>query len=301
MSPALSRLPAALLLSSLRLAISIPYQTFAAGIPTAATAQRSWTINLKEADIQEFIEQVAQITGETFVIDPRVKGQVSVISSTPLSRSEVYQLFLSVLTTHGFSIITQDDQARIIPSAEAHAQANAGPSAPDNLETRLIQVQQGSAAELIPLIRPLMPQNSHLASVSSSNALIISDSHANIQRIQKLITQLDEQGAHDYSIATLQHAWVMDAAEILNSSIQRGQPQGSAGTQVIADARTNRLILLGPADARAKLLSMARLLDTPTTRSANTRVIRLRHNDARALAKTLGKISESLKGQASGV
>ena len=272
---------------------------------TAVTADSSqqeerWTINLKNADIREFIDQVAEITGETFIVDPRVKGQVSVLSKTPLTLSEVYQLFLSVMSTHGFSVVTQGDQARVIPNAEAKAEANSGGAAPGKLETSLIQVQQGSVAELIPLIRPLVPQYGHLAAVTSANALIISDRSANIARIEDLIRQLDQKGSNDYSVVNLQHAWVMDAAELLNNAMLRGQAKGSSGSQVIADARTNRLIILGPPAARAKLVGMAQLMDTPTTRSANTRVIRLRHNDAKALAETLGQISEGLKNPAGG-
>ncbi|MET1079144.1 MAG: type II secretion system secretin GspD [Pseudomonas sp.] len=295
MFPIFSRLTLALLAAGL---VVTPLTLHAAITPTPAGANQqedSWTINLKDADIREFIDQVAEITGETFVVDPRVKGQVSVVSKTPLTLSEVYQLFLSVMATHGFTLITQGEQARIIPNAEAKADAGDGPAAPDRLETRLIQVQHSAVAELIPLIRPLVPQYGHLAAVTSANALIISDRSANIARIEDLVRQLDQKGDRDYSVLNLQYAWVMDAAEVLNNALARGQAKGGSGTQVIADARTNRLILLGPPDARAKLVALAQSIDTPTTRSANTRVIRLRHNDAKALAETLGEISEGLK------
>jgi general secretion pathway protein D len=262
--------------------------------------QERWTINLKDADIGEFVDQIADITGETFVVDPRVKGQVNVISKAPLNLSEIYQLFLSVMATHGFSVITQGDQARIVPNAEAKADADGGRAAPDRLETRLIQVQHGNVAELIPLIRPLIPQYGHLAAVTSANALIISDRSANIARIEDLIHQLDQKSDNDYSVVNLQYAWVTDAAEALNASLGRGQAKGTAGAQVIADTRTNRLILLGPPAARARLIGLAKSIDTPSTRSANTRVIRLRHNDAKALATVLGEITEGLKTPAGG-
>jgi general secretion pathway protein D len=265
--------------------------------PAANQQEERWTINLKGADIREFIDQVAQITGETFIVDPRVKGQVSVVSSTQLNLSEVYQLFLSVVATHGFSVITQGEQARIVPNAEAKSDAGLGPAAPDRLETRLIQVQHGSATELIPLIRPLVPQYGHLAAVTSANAIIISDRSANIARIEDLLRQLDQKGDRDYSVLDLQYAWVMDIAEVLNNTLARGQAKDTSSSQVIADARTNRLILLGPPAARSKLVALAQSLDTPTSRSANTRVIRLRHNDAKALAETLGEISEGLQAQ----
>ncbi|GLK88423.1 type II secretion system secretin GspD [Pseudomonas turukhanskensis] len=300
----LSRLTLALLTCGL-----LGFSTAASAAITPATAsagenqqqdQERWTINLKDADIGEFVDQIADITGETFVVDPRVKGQVNVISKAPLNLSEIYQLFLSVMATHGFSVITQGDQARIVPNAEAKADAGGGRAAPDRLETRLIQVQHGNVAELIPLIRPLIPQYGHLAAVTSANALIISDRSANIARIEDLVHQLDQKSDNDYSVVNLQYAWVTDAAEALNSSLARGQAKGGAGTQVIADTRTNRLILLGPPAARARLIGLAKSIDTPSTRSANTRVIRLRHNDAKALATVLGEISEGIKNPAGG-
>jgi general secretion pathway protein D len=301
MMPIFSRLTLALLAAGLSCAALPVLASNAVSAPAAASQQQeSWTINLKGADIREFIDQVAQISGQTFIVDPRVKGQVSVVSSTALNLSEVYQLFLSVMATHGFSVITQGDQARIVPNAEAKAEANAGLAAPDRLETRLIQVQHGSANELIPLIRPLVPQYGHLAAVASANAIIISDRSANIQRIEDLLRQLDQKGNNDYSVLNLQHAWVMDTAEVLRNTVDRGQAKGSSGTQVIADGRTNRLIILGPPAARTKLLNLAQSLDTPSSRSANTRVIRLRHGDAKNLAETLGEISEKLKPETGG-
>ena len=300
MMPTLSRLTLALLAAGLSLAPLPALAVGSANSPAANQQQDSWTINLKGADIREFIDQVAQISGQTFIVDPRVKGQVSVVSSTALNLSEVYQLFLSVMATHGFSVITQGEQARIVPNAEAKAEADSGRAAPDRLETRLIQVQHGSATELIPLIRPLVPQYGHLAAVTSANAIIISDRSANIQRIEDLLRQLDQQGGNDYSVLDLQHAWVMDTAEVLRNAADRGQAKGASGTQVIADGRSNRLIILGPAAARSRLLALAQSLDTPASRSANTRVIRLRHGDAKSLAETLGELSEKLKPETGG-
>ena len=300
MTPILSRLTFALLAAGLACSPLPLSAAVNAVTPSASQQEESWTINLKGADIREFIDQVAQISGQTFVVDPRVKGQVSVVSNTALNLTEVYQLFLSVMATHGFSVITQGDQARIVPNAEAKADADSGRAAPDRLETRLIQVQHGSATELIPLIRPLIPQYGHLAAVSSANAIIISDRSANIERIEDLLRQLDQKGQNDYSVLNLQHAWVMDTAEVLRSAIDRGQAKGATGTQVVADGRTNRLILLGPPAARAKLMALAKSLDTPTSRSANTRVIRLRHSDAKSLAEPLGEISEKLKPESGG-
>lgn len=270
------------------------------GLPTAASAEQAeerWTINMRDADINDFVEQIANISGQTLILDPRIKGQVSVISQAPLNLTEVYQLFLSVMATHGYSVLTEGDQARIVPNAEAKTESsdNANLTGPDALETRLLQVQQTPVSELIPLIRPLLPQYAHLAAVTSSNALIISDRRANIERVQDLINQLDRASDSDYSVYDMRHGWVQDAVQALQASLKQGAATSTGNTQVLADSRSNRLIFLGTPQARARLLKLAQSLDTPTSRSANTRVIRLRHGDAKRLAATLGEISAGLK------
>lgn len=260
-------------------------------------AEERWTINMRDADIEDFVEQIASISGQTLILDPRIKGQVSVISQAPLTLTEVYQLFLSVMSTHGYSVLTEGDQARIVPNAEAKTENsdNANLTGPDALETRLLQVQQTPVSELIPLIRPLLPQYAHLAAVASSNALIISDRRANIERVQDLINQLDRASDSDYSVYDMRHGWVQDAVQALQASLKQSQGSSTSNTQVLADSRSNRLIFLGTPQARARLLKLAQSLDTPTSRSANTRVIRLRHGDAKRLAATLGEISAGLK------
>ena len=266
----------------------------------AEAQQDGWTINLKDADIRAFVDHISQLTGQTFIVDPRVRGQVSVVSSTTLSLAEVYQLFLSVMATHGYSVLTQGNVARIVPNDEAKTEAGGGPRGGALLETRLIQVQHTPVSELIEQIRPLIPQYGHLAAVSSANALIISDRSANIARLEQLIRELDRAQTGDHSIVDLQYGWATDIAEVLRNTLARGEAQDTAGSQIIADSRTNRLIFTGPEQARRKLASLAKTLDTPSTRSANTRVIRLRHNDAKSLAETLGDFSETLAMPADG-
>ncbi len=299
MLPNCSR-PLIVLLAAGMLAAPLPLLAADPGIEPSDSQQDGWTINLKDADIRAFVDQISQLTGQTFIVDPRVKGQVSVVSSTTLSLPEVYQLFLSVMATHGYSVLTQGDVARIVPNAEAKSEAGGGPTGGDLLETRVIQVQHTSATELIPLIRPLVPQYGHLAAVPSANALIISDRSANIARIEDLVRQLDRAQNDDYSVVNLQYGWAVDIAEVLHNTLARGEAKDTAGAQIIADSRTNRLIFTGPEQARQKLASLAKTLDTPSTRSANTRVIRLRHNDAKSLAETLGDISERLAAPAEG-
>lgn len=252
-----------------------------------AQSEDSWTINMQSAEIRDFIEQISSISGQTFIIDPRVKGQVTVIAQQPMNIAEVYKLFLSVMSTHGFAVMPQGNQLSIIPSSEAKTTAGSR----GNLETRVLQVQHGAANDLLPLIRPLVANHGHLAAVPSSNSLIISDTPANIARIDEIIHQLDSQNQDDFSVYDLRHAWVHELAAVINGSLKNTQ---TSGAQVIADTRANRLLLLGPSEARARLLKLAQSLDTPSSRSANTRVIRLRHGDAKEMAKTLGDFGDNL-------
>jgi general secretion pathway protein D len=260
---------------------------FSHAAQSSAAPDESWTINMQSADIRDFIEQISSISGQTFIIDPRVKGQVTVVAQEPMSLAEVYKLFLSVMSTHGFAVMPQGNQLSIIPNSEAKTTAGSQ----GNLETRVLQVQHGAANDLLPLIRPLVANHGHLAAVPSSNSLIISDSPANIARIEDVIRQLDSRSQDDFSVYDLRHAWVQELAAVINSSLQN--PQAS-GAQVIADTRANRLLLLGPQEARARLLKLAQSLDTPSSRSTNTRVVRLRHGDAKELAKTLGDFGDNL-------
>ncbi|MBF2997393.1 type II secretion system protein GspD, partial [Pseudomonas aeruginosa] len=214
----------------------------------AAQEEEQWTINMKDAEIGDFIEQVSSISGQTFVVDPRVKGRVTVVSQARLSLAEVYQLFLSVLATHGYAVLPQGDQARIVPNMEARQDAaqKTVRDGPGSLETRVVQAQQTSVAELIPMIRPLVPAHGHLAAVPSANALIVSDRRANIERIEAIVRSLDRAGEHDYSIYDMRHAWVAEIAEVLDRSVTPAAGKSAATVQVLADSRSNRLVLLGP-------------------------------------------------------
>ncbi len=263
--------------------------------PVEQDSAGRWTINMRDADIRDFTEQIASISGQTLVLDPRVKGQVTVISEAPLTLSEVYQLFLSVMSTHGYAVVTQGNQAQVVPDIEARSIANSPTGrGPETLETRVLQVQQTLVSELLPLIRPLVPQHGHLAAIPSSNSLIVSDKRANIERLIALIAQVDRASSDDSVFYNLRYAWAGEVAATLNKSLR--QKAGTTSAQVIADTRTNRLLLLGPPKARERLLKLAQQLDTPPVRSANTRVIRLRHADAKELSKTLGELSEQLRG-----
>jgi len=148
-------------------------------------------LNFKDADLNVVIQTVAEITGRNFVIDPRVKGKVTVVSSRPMAADELYQVFLSVLEVHGFAAIPDGDVTRIVPAANAKQAGlpvvvdsrRGGPT--NDMITQVIQIKHVSAAQLVPVLRPLVPPQGHMAAYQATNTLIISDRAANIVRLKQ--------------------------------------------------------------------------------------------------------------------
>ncbi len=260
---------------------------------SAEDAPQQWSINMKDTDIRDFIGAVANITGDTLIVDPRVAGEVSVTTQEPMTLPEVRRLFLSVMTIHGFAVIEEDRQTRVVPNDEARVFADGRGRGPDAIETRVLTVQHGIATELLPMLRPLVPANAHLAAVPTSNALIISDRRGNIARIEALLRQLDAPRLHGHADYDVQFASVENLQKLLQASL--GASSAGSATKVLADARTNRLLIFGPEQARQRLLALARSLDVDAPRSTTTQVIRLQHGDAKQMAQTLGAIGDSIK------
>ena len=168
---------------------------------------QEFTVNLKDTDIQEFIEFVADVTGTTIVIDPAVKGKVKVVSSKPVSRAELYDLFLSILDVHGYTAVRSGEVVRVIPNKNARSapvDVISGTSViNDEYVTQVIRLENVSAAKLIPVLRPLVPQQAHMAAYAPSNAIIISDIRANIDRITQIIDRMDQSAVKETEIVQL--------------------------------------------------------------------------------------------------
>ena len=207
-------LPAAALRAALLvLALSLALVT------TAARAQE-FTVNLKETDIQELIKFVAEATGTTIVVDPSVKGKVKVVSSKPVTRSELYDLFLAILEVHGYTAVRSGGVVRVIQAKDAR-------SAPvsvrddvgvgnDEYITQVIRLENISAAKLIPVLRPLVPQQAHMAAYAPSNAIIISDTASNIERIREIIERMDRSAIQQTDIIKLRYAVAEDVVRMLD-------------------------------------------------------------------------------------
>jgi general secretion pathway protein D len=263
----------------------------------AVAADSETTLNLKDADIRALISSVSEMTGKNFVVDPRVKGKVTLISSSPTSTEHVYDIFLSVLKVHGYAAIPGGDVIKIVPDTDAKQDNIRTITATDQAQgdatiTRIIEVQNVNASQLIPILKPLMPQQAYLGAHQDSNVLIISDSAANVNRMMSIIRRIDRVSDQGLEVITIEHARASDLVKVL-TSLQRATGKGSPSTQtpisMVADERTNSILLSGDPQSRLQYRALITHLDTPGEQQGNTEVIYLRY----ALAKNLVEV---LKG-----
>lgn len=253
-------------------------------------------LNLRDAEINGLIEIVSQETGINFIVDPRVRGQVNVVSGQPVKRGELYNLFLGVLKTYGFAAVTgADGVVRILP--EVQAKENEVPtlqsdSRGDEIITHVISVKHINAGQLVRILRPLVPKGGHLAAAAESNSLVIADTAANVRRIQGLIERIDLESMEDFEIVPLDNASASDVVRVLQT-LDAPTP-GEDFTKrpgIIADQRTNTVILRGDPQSRSSLRDIIKRLDMPAEDGA-TQVHYLRYAKAEQVAEVLRGIVE---------
>lgn len=270
--------------------------------PTTQTAsQQTWTINVHKADIRAFVKQIADMTGKNFVLDPRVRAKdITVISRQPLTADEVYQLFLSVLQVNGYAAVESDDGVvKIVPNTTAKSynlpMASRVHGSEGALVTKVLPVDGLKASELVPVLRPLVPQYGHLAAVRSANALVVSDHKGNIERLEAIISGLEHQGSNGIGVIRLQHAWVGDVVKQLKNLVPqvnvagKGKEATGGSAVLVADERTNRLLMRGSDDLVQRIRSIVSKLDVRDAQQGNYRVVRLEHGDAKEIAKLLNQ------------
>lgn len=251
------------------------------------------TFNLQDADISALISTVAEVTGKNFVIDPRVEGRVTVLSSRPLEKDEVYQVFLSVLKVHGFAAVPSGAVVKIVPeeAARADSTAVAGESnitRGDELVTEVMFIEHVSAQQLVPVLRPLVPQQGHLAAYPSSNTLIVSDAAANIERLKAIVHRIDVPTGTGIEVIRLQHASAAEVVQILESlHSSESQNEAMPAPKLAADSRSNSILISSDPSSRLKLRAVIAHLDTPPEGQGNTNVIYLRYASAKELVPIL--------------
>jgi general secretion pathway protein D len=264
------------------------------------------TLNFSDADLVAVINSVSQITGKNFIIDPRVKGKVTVISSKPLNEDEVYNVFLSILQVHGFATVPTKNAIKIIP--DATAKQNAAPFASkdgdpdDQLITRVLKINYINAAQLVPILRPLVAQQGHLAAYATTNVLIISDRASNIKRVDRIISEMDRKSDSEIEIIKLRHAFAGEVVRLLASLDSAAPDQkgpGLAQVRFTADERTNSIILSGERSKRLRYRAIIADLDAPVASTGNTHVIYLRYANAKNISEILSKVAtEVIKNEA---
>src|SRR3990167_6217206 len=270
--------------------------------PTA----RLW--NLQEADILSVINEVSLETGKNFVVDPRVTGKISLISSKPIKPNEVYDLFLSVLELLGYSAIPSGDIVKIIPNMESSEFATRiatakSPGKGDEVVVRVIPLENISATQLIPIIRPMLPQWSNVSAYTPGNVLILLGRAANLERIVGIIHSVDKSSSSEIDIIPLHQAAAAQISSVLtnlqNAARASGEiPQVSIG----ADLRSNSILLSGNKAARLRMRMLVTQLDAPSTGAqGNTQVVYLRYLQAKTFAPVLGKIAQNIAGKDSSV
>ena len=284
---------------------------FLACLPFAssfAQEEQTWKVNLKEADIKAFISQVANITGYSFVIDPRVKGKVTIVSDTSMSKNDVYEMFQSVLQVHGFAAVPAGNVIKVVQLNDTK-QEGGMPTAivskkSEQLITQVIQIKDTPALDLVPILRPMVAKYGHLAGVKSANALIVTDHASNVKRIEKIIERLDGSGVSELEVVQLEEAWVGDIVDVLTNldpeKVSEGgkdkSESGVAGRiRVVADERANRLIIRGEKSARDRVKKLIATLDQPSRFSGKASVIRLLHADAKELSELLKNLMGDVK------
>lgn len=272
--------------------------------PPAVRAQQdgdAFTLNFKEADITALIATVSEITGRNFVIDPRVKGDITVLSNQSMTADELYETFLSVLEVHGFSAVPAGEVTKIVPQNNAKQDGGfgRGGATREDIVTRVIRVENVPADQLVPILRPLVPQYGHLAAYPASNILIISDRSANAQRIAGIVARIDRQGSQEVEILQLEHASAQEVARVIEQ-LKSDAGRSGGGVTAIADARTNSILIAGNEAARLRLRAIVADLDTPREAQGGTQVIYLDYAEAESIAGVLESFTEEQAGGAEG-
>jgi general secretion pathway protein D len=259
------------------------------------------TLNMKDADIQALIATVSEITGKNFIVGPNVQGKVTVVSARPMRPDEIYDVFLSVLRVHGYAAVPAGSMVKIVPEAMAQQDGSTAldgtrAHAADELVTQIVPVKHVSAAELVPILRPLMPQGGQLIAHAGSNSLVVSDRAGNVERLISIIQRIDTVSDAEVEVIPLAHANASELARTLTLLADDKNAAPGEVQRVFADTRTNSILLSGPKAGRLKMRALVAHLDTPIENGGDTQVIYLRYASAKDLVPILQGVAATLTG-----
>jgi len=269
--------------------------------PLWAAPEDQAALNFVGADIESVIKAVGHYTGMTFIIDPRVKGTLTLVSEKSISKAQAFNLLTSALRLQGYAVVTADGFAKVVPEAEAKLQASptqvgvgGGGAKGDQVATQIYHLNYESAANLTAVLRPLISPNNSIMANPGNNSLVITDYADNLRRLSKIIAALDAPIAADVDIVPVRHGIASDMATLIEKLLQPAPGGDSGRVSVVADPRTNSLVVRAPSRARASLAkSLIAKLDQPTSEAGNVHVVYLKNADATKLAATLRAVVSS--------
>jgi len=264
---------------------------------SAQPAQRI-TPNFKDADITQIAEAVSAATGKNFIIDPRVRAQVTMLSSTAMSPEAFYEAFLSILQVYGFIAVPSGNVVKILPDTNARTLPaidlpDRVSATSDEIVTQVVDVRNVNAPALVPILRPMIPQYGHLVAYPASNILIITDRASNVNRMMRIIRRIDQVGNQDVEIVPLQNAGAAEVVRVVNSLYQGAAAAEGTAVKVVADERSNSVLVGGDQSQRLRLRALIAHLDTPLEAGGDTRVRYLHYANAEKLAP---KLKEQMTG-----
>lgn len=280
-----------------------PTQIQAVPATVQKSSNRIW--NLQDADILSVINEVSQETGKNFVVDPRVSGKITLVSSKPLKQKELYQVFLSILGLLGYSAIPSGNVVKIVPNMESGEQTTPVlMRKSDNVKgeevvVRVIPLENVSATQLIPVLRPMLPQWSNISAYTPGNVLILLGRASNLDRIYNIVQDVDKASSNGIQMIPLKHASAAQVATVLNNLQAAARAAGeSPAVSIAVDERSNSILLGGPKAMRLRMRVIISQLDEPsTTPAGNTEVVYLRYLEAKTFAPLLGKIAQNIMGK----
>ena len=257
-------------------------------------ALNSVQINMRDADIRAFAADMAQISNKTIVLDPRVKGNVTVVSNQDLDAGEAYAVFLSVLRVHGYAAIENNGVVKVMPESGARQDATVNNKNNDSLATEVIRLSQANARVIAPLLKPLVNKQGHIAAYEATNSIIIADYVGNLSRIKSILLELDKNPADTFELIPLDNTSANEVARILGS-MWRGDNQMSKSFSAIAVERSNSILLRGQIGVVKQIKRVISRLDSNSSQSSNLKVIYLKYAKAEDLTGILEKVAESLE------
>lgn len=261
--------------------------------------------NLQKVDIRTLIEEVSKNTGKNFLLDPRVEGKVTLISATPLNSSELFRVFLSILSTHGFAAVPINNNIyKIVPVTEANFQAvpEIPPGQMPNTEqyaVQVIPVQNANVTQLVTMLRPLLPVSSQIFAYVPTNSIIVTGTTNKVAQINQIIQSVDQPTANNITIVPLAHASAQDVVNTLKSLMTNssqnmpGVPGVTAGSiNLAADVGANAILISGPPNERERVKNLIKQLDVSSPVSQNAiGVVHLHYLNAKDLVKELSSLA----------